>query len=329
MSIPNIPLPIQDFVEKEGLDLKETEKALRDAGQILFNIREKRTHPLKDDKILTSWNGFMLSAFAKGYQAFGIKAYARTAKRAADFMLNNLKSDNGRLLRRYRQGDVSYSAYLDDYAFFITGLIDLYEATFEVSYLEEAIILNRIMMDIFWDKEDGGLYFTGKGNEKLIARTKEAYDGAIPSGNSVAALNIMRLARITGDEDLEKSAEELLRAFSGHISNYPAGYTQLLSALDFMVGPSREIVIAGDISLEGVQDMINTVHRAFLPNKVFIFRPQGSENKRLSSISPFTNAMDPIDNRPTAYICENFACKRPITDMEILKATLMNRPRNL
>jgi len=321
-SIPHMPMSPQIFAEKQGMDPTRLEAALKDARSTLFDIREKRTHPLKDDKILTSWNGLMIAALARGYQAFGDQGYAEAARRAADFILKNLRTAEGRLLRRYRQGNAAYPGYLDDYAFLVWGLIELYEATFEIPYLEEAVALNEAMIGIFWDKQDGGLYFTGKGNESLITRTKEIHDGAIPSGNSVAALNFLRLGRMTGSIDLEQRAAQLLRAFSGQVNDHPMGYTQLLIALEFMVGPSQEIVIAGDPSLEGTQVMINTVQRSFLPNKVLLLRPHGSEGKRLASLSPFVEAMGSVNNQPTAYVCEGYACKTPITDLAALKAAL-------
>jgi len=321
-SIAHIPVPLQIFAEKEGMDLTKVERALQDARNRLFDIRRKRVHPLKDDKILTSWNGLMIAALARGYQAFGEQAYVEAAQRASDFILKNLRATRGRLLRRYRQGDAAYPAYLDDYASLVWGLIELYEATFEIPYLEEAIALNEAMIDIFWDKRDGGLYFTGKGNESLITRSKEIYDGALPSGNSVAALNFLRLGRMTGSIDLEQRAEQLLGAFSGQLTDQPMGYTQLLVALDFMVGLSQEIVIAGDPSLESTQAMINTVQKSFLPNKVLLLRPQESHGKRLASLAPFVKAMATLGNQPTVYVCEGYACKTPITDLAALKAAL-------
>ncbi|MBW1674870.1 MAG: thioredoxin domain-containing protein, partial [Deltaproteobacteria bacterium] len=252
-SILHMPMALQVFAEKEGMDVQKLEKALEDARKKLFAIRKRRIHPQKDDKILTAWNGLMI---------------ADAARMAADFILKNLKTPNGRLLRRYRQGDAAYPGYLDDYAFLIAGLLDLYEATFEVSYLKEAIELNESMVDIFWDKKDGGLYFTGQGNESLITRSKEVYDGALPSGNSVAALNFLRLSRMTGNIQLEQKADQLIRAFSEQAADQPMAFTQLLIALDFMIGPSQEIVVVGDPSLTNTQAMIHAVQRRFLPNKV-------------------------------------------------------------
>jgi uncharacterized protein YyaL (SSP411 family) len=203
-SIPHMPISLETFGAKEWIEVKKLEAVLKDAGERLFDLREKRVHPLKDDKILTSWNGLMITAFAKGYQGFGDQAYADAAGNAAQFILGNLKRADGRLLCRYRQGEGAHPGYLDDYAFLTWGLIELYEASFKISYLEEAIALNEAMIDIFWDRQGSGFYFTGKGNEPLITRSKEVYDGALPSGNSVAALNLLRLGRLTGNTDLEK-----------------------------------------------------------------------------------------------------------------------------
>jgi uncharacterized protein YyaL (SSP411 family) len=321
-SIPYIRVPLQSFAKREGIDPTRLEGILKDAGKVLLDAREKRAHPLKDDKILTSWNGLMIAAFARGYQVFGDQAYADAARNAAVFILKNLRTADGRLLRRYRQGDAAYPGYLDDYAFLVWSLIELYEATFEVSYLEEAITLNEAMIEIFWDKQGGGLYFTGKGNERLITQSKEIYDGALPSGNSVAVLNFLRLGRMTGNVGLEEKAEQLTRAFSSQVQDQPMAYTQLLSALDFMIGPSREIVIAGDPALETTQAMVKAVHTKFLPNKVLLLRSQGSAGERLVSLSPFVEAMRSMNRQPTAYVCEQYACKTPVKNVEQLESAL-------
>ena len=321
-SIPHIPVSLETFAAKEGMELTRLEGVLKGAKDRLYEVRKRRVHPLKDDKILTSWNGLMIAAFAKGYQVFEEQAYADAARRAAEFVLKNIRTADGRLLRRYRKGDAAYPGYLDDYAFLVWGLIELYEATFEVSYLEEAIALNEAMIDIFWDEQGGGLCFTGKGNEPLISRSKDIYDGALPSGNSVAALNFLRLSRMTGNVNLEQRAEKLTRAFSTQITEQPMAYTQLLVALDFMVGPSQEIVIAGDPGLESTRAMINAVHRKFLPNKVLLLRPDEGEGKRLATMSPFVESMVAIKDQPTVYVCEQYACQTPIKDVGQLESAL-------
>ncbi len=187
LSIPHIPVQPKAFAEREGMDVRELGTLLEQSRERLFEARERRVHPLKDDKILTSWNGLMIAALAKGYQALGDRAYKKAACQAADFVLHKLRTTSGRLLRRYRHGHVAYNGYLEDYSFLVWGLIELYEATFDIRYLEEAVEINRTMIDLFWDEEVGGLYFAGKDNERLIAKSKEAYDGATPSGNSVSA----------------------------------------------------------------------------------------------------------------------------------------------
>jgi uncharacterized protein YyaL (SSP411 family) len=321
-SIPHLRMSLEAFAARDGMDLKKVEGFLRDARGRLFDVRKKRVHPLKDDKILTSWNGLMIAAFAKGYQVFGDQAYADAARVAAAFILKHLRKDDGRLLRRYRLGDTAYPGYLDDYAFLVWGLIDLYEAIFDVAYLDEALALNKAMIDIFWDQQGGGLYFTGKGNEPLITRSKEIYDGALPSGNSVAALNFLRLSRVTGNIDLEKRAEQLTRAFATQVMDHPMAYTQLLVALDFMIGPSQEIVIAGDPANKVTRAMIRAVRRKFLPNKVVLLHPDGPEGKRLEALSPFCEGMRPINQEPTVYVCEQYACQAPVKDVDELEAVL-------
>jgi uncharacterized protein YyaL (SSP411 family) len=322
LSIPHIPIALEVFAEQKGMDLAEIETLLEEAGRLLFMAREKRVHPLKDDKIITSWNGLMIAALAKGYRALGNELYIDAAKHAASFILEKLRKPDGQLFRRYRQGDVAYPGYLDDYSFLVWGLIELYEATFDISYLEDAVEINQIMINLFWDEAGGGFYFTGKENEALIVQSKEIYDGALPSGNSVAALNLMRLGRMTGKPDLEKKADELTRTFSRGIAAYPVGHSQFLSALDFMVGPGFEIVIAGDPALEATMAMIAVVNNMFLPNKVLLLRPEGEGSKRLSSLAPFVEALHPIDQQPTVYVCERYACKFPITDVENLKLAI-------
>jgi hypothetical protein len=321
-SIPHIYQTPQSFAAQEKMELKELEEALQEAREKLYRVREKRVHPLKDDKMITSWNGLMIAALAKGYQALRDEAYAHAAKQAADFILQWMRTAHGRLHRRFRHGHVAHPGFLDDYADLVWGLIELYEATFEVRYLEEAIHLNQIMIELFWDEEKSGFYFSGRDGEALIYRPKDIYDGAVPSGNSVAALNLLRLSRITGKGEWEKKTDQLLRLFSPPVSEYPMAYTQFLIALDFMVGPTREIAIAGDPNLEETRAMIAVVQQSFLPNKVLLLRPEDDAGQKLSTLSPFVEGMRPLNKRPTVYLCENYTCKTPLTDLTALKAAL-------
>jgi len=238
-SILHARISLDKFAERQKMEVAELEKILEEGREKLFLARERRIHPLKDDKVLTSWNGLMVAAMAKAYQALEDHVYVDAAQRAAGFILNNLKKEN-RLFRRYRDGEVAHPGYLDDYANFVWGLIELYEATFEPIYLEEAMSLNSAMIDLFWDKTHGGFFYSGRDNEVLIKQSKEIYDGAIPSSNSVATLNLARLSRITGEVNLASKAEEVAGTFAKRIKAYPSAYTQFLVALDFIIGPSRE-----------------------------------------------------------------------------------------
>jgi uncharacterized protein YyaL (SSP411 family) len=321
-SIPHISETPQKFADREKMNLGQLEGALEEAREKLFQVREKRIHPLKDDKIITSWNGLMVAALAKGYQALGDDAYAQAARKAADFILREMRTAHGRLQRRFRHGDVAHPGFLDDYAYLIWGLIELYEAIFEVRYLEEALHLNQIMIELFWEEEKGGFYFSGKDNEPLISRSRDLYDGAVPSGNSVAALDLLRLSRMTGKVDWERKADQLLQSFSGPVAQYPMAYTQFLIAVNFMLGPTQEIVIAGDPSLEESRKMIAFVHRSFLPNKVLLLKPEGEAGQKLSTLSPFVEEMRPLKKKPTVYLCENYTCKAPLTDLAALKQAL-------
>jgi uncharacterized protein YyaL (SSP411 family) len=325
-SIAHISTPMQSFADQRGLQLDELQRLLEDARSRLHAAREQRIHPLKDDKILTSWNGLMIAALARGYQVLGDANYAAAAEKAADFLLRSLRDPSGRLLRRYRDGHMAYRGFLDDYAFLVWGLLDLYEAVFDLRYLEEALRLNKEMLDLFWDERQGGCFFTPHDGEQLIVRDKEIYDGAVPSGNSVAVLNLLRLSRMTGDVFLEQKAEQALQAFSGLVGDYPMAYTQFLNAVDFALGPTQEIVIAGDPASAVTKAMQTAVQRAFRPNRVLLFKPVGSAGDRLAAACAYTQSLLPVDQQPTAYICENYACHRPITDVEQLRQTLSGSP---
>jgi len=288
----------------------------------LFQIREKRIHPLKDDKIITSWNGLMIVALAKGYQSLQDVSLARAASRAADFLLEKMGGTSGSIYRRYRNGHVAVPAFLEDYAFFVWGLIELYEATFDIRYLQEAVRLNQIMIQLFWDEEKGGFFFGGRDHEILFARPKDLYDGAVPSGNSVAVMNMLRLARMTGNFALEEKTERLLQFFSSSVVSMPSVFTQFLIFLDFYLGPGMEIVLSGDPAWEKSRAMIAAIQQKFLPNKVLLLKPEGEPGRGISEISPFIRDMHPIQGHPAVYLCSGFTCQTPLTDLAGLQSAL-------
>ncbi len=320
MSIPHIEKPFEYLAGDLSMSLPELEKILEDGRKKLLEVREKRVHPLKDDKILVAWNGLMMAALARGAQALGEMSYARAAAGAADFILQKMQTPNGRLYRRYRQGELANPGYADDYAFLIWGLLDLYETTFDVKYLAEAARLQEDMTGIFGDP-DGGFYYTGNDSEEMILREKAIYDAALPSSNSVAALNLLRLGRMTGNPGFEKQADLLMRSFSKQVAVLPVAFTHFLQALDFALGPAREILIAGDISSSGTKEMIDTVHRLYCPNRVLMLKESGKRGEDLAEIAPFTGPIS-SGGGPAAYICENFSCRNPVGSASELESVL-------
>jgi len=298
-------------IEQEEQYLK-----LETIRQKLFNYREKRVRPHRDDKILTDWNGLMIAALAKGAKAFSNPKYLKIAQNATDFILHNLKKEGGELLHRYREGKAEIEGFLTDYAFFIWGLLEMFEATFNNKYLEIALELNKYLLKFFWDDHIGGFYFTSESNEKLLTRQKEVYDGAIPSGNSVSMLNLLRLSYITGDHLLEEKADKLSRVFSEKLEASPLAYTQFMVAADFAVGPTYSLVIAGNSDAKDTLSIIEAVENEYLPNKVLLLRKMEQENPDIDKFSNFVRFFDDLDNKATAYVCINKTCKPPSHEID-------------
>jgi uncharacterized protein YyaL (SSP411 family) len=322
LSIAHTPVPLSSFAAREKVTVASLKEALAGAREKLYQVREKRIHSLKDDKILTAWNGLMIAALAKGYQALQDRTYATAAQKAADFILHRMRDRSGRLQRRYRLGHIAYPGYLDDYAYFIWGLIELYEATFDPRYLAAAFNLNQIQMELFWDNAGSGFFFSAKDSEELIARPKDLYDGAIPSGNSVALLNLLRLGKMCGKTEWEKMADQMVQKFAGALEGYPLAYTQFMIGLDFLLGPTQEIVVAGQPENESTQEIIIYLQKKFLPFKILLLRPEGERGREISSLCPFVEEMKSGPQGFCVYLCEGYACKIPITRLADLKAAL-------
>ncbi len=313
----------EKMAKKYGKTESEIERSLNESKKILFGIRQKRLQPHLDDKVLTDWNGLMISSLAFGSRVLRDARYRDAAEKAADFLLVKMKTKDGRLMHRYRDGHVSVPGFLEDYAFLTHGLIDLYEATFDPRYLEEAQFFSNQMHTLFWDKSKGGFFLTGKDAEQLIARTKDLYDGAIPSGNSVAVLSLLRVGRLTMKREFEDWTQKTLSAFSAQLTQYPSGFCQMMIALDFLVGPAREIVIAGDENDQKVKEMIHEIYSGFLPNKVVALHPSNeSAAKKIEALSPFTKNQVPLGGKATVYVCKNYVCDLPTTEIGKLKQLL-------
>ena len=282
----------------------------------LNDIRGKRVHPFKDDKILTDWNGLMITAFARAAKVFNKKEYEEAAEKAVGFIFKKMIKNNNFLYHRYREDHVDIEGNLDDYAFLIMALLELYESGFKTDQLKRAIKLNETLIGHFWDEADGGFYFTSDTGEKLISRQKESYDGAIPSGNSISMLNLVKLSRITGNRDLEGKALKLGEFFSGLIKNSPSSHTQMMSAMSFIYGPSYEVFIVGEKDSTHTLNILKKLNSAYLPNKVVIFKPSDEKDGEIDKISDFSKNLKVIDNKTTAYICKNYYCKLPTSDPE-------------
>lgn len=326
-NVLHLKKPLEEISIELRIPLEELRLRLEEARDKLFRHREKRVHPLKDDKILTDWNGLMISAFAKAYGVIREDStYLEASMRAADFVLEHMKTQTGKLLHRYRDGEAGIEAKANDYAFFIMGLIDLYEASFDVKYLKAALKLNEDFIADFWDKSDDGFFLTPSSGEELLVRPKEVYDGALPSANSVAMLNLLRLERLTGNAQFGEMAAKIASSFSQAVRRFPAGYTQLMVAVDFALGPSYEVVFAGKPDSKAAREMTMAIRKAFTPNTVCLFKICG--NDALSSIAPYTAQLDTPREGCIAYVCRNFACDLPVSDAKRLLDVLGTRSHN-
>ncbi len=328
-NIVHLKKPIPDLAGEFDISQEELIERLGKAQNKLFEKREERVHPGKDDKILTDWNGLMIAALAKAARVFGGDEYKKAAERAAEFILKRLVLDRERIIHRYRDGEAAITGFLDDYVFFIWGLIELYETTFNVKYLNRALEFTQYMITHFWDDDDGGFYSTSDEAEKLFVRQKISYDGAIPSGISVAMLNLLRLARITGNSDLENKVLAIGKAFSNDLNNSPYSHIQFLVALDFVFGPSFEVVIVGNFDSEDTNDILSALRNNYIPNKVVLFRSITEKSQSIDSLSPYTSKMAAIDDKATVYVCHNYSCELPTNDKDKMLERLNLNKRNL
>ncbi len=300
--------PPDEAAEALQIPPEETAAKWAQARKILFGARRKRVPPLKDDKVLADWNGLMIAALARGAQILGDRSYLEAAERAADFIESKMRTPDGRLLHRWRGGEADFAGNLDDYAFLVWGLLELYGAGFDACRLEAALGLQKKLSKLFGDKE-GGFFFASADAADLLVRKKELYDGAIPSGNAVAVLNLLRLARMTGDASLEEEGLKAARLLAGAAGRSPSSHAFFLMAVDFLLGPPFEVVIAGDPAAADTREMVAEFGRLHLPHAVVLLRPP--DGKTLAEIAPFTAGMTPLRGLATAYICSGFACQEP------------------
>ena len=270
-----------------GMDEAELRRQIDSSRERLLEVRSRRVHPGRDEKVLTSWNALMIDALARAGQVLDNAEYRAAAVHAGDFLLQRMRTGNGKLLRTYSTGSVpKLNGYLEDYAFLLEALVSLYETVFEVRWIEAAIDLADVMIEQFWDEREGGFFYTGRDHEPLIARVKEAQDNAIPSGNAMAATALLRLARLTGRTDYHQKAETTLQLYQDMMARYPTAAGQMLIALDFYLGPVQEIAIVGDPAALPTQQVLRIIHKHFLPNRVVAFRPVGAPAEKLEKVIP-------------------------------------------
>lgn len=300
---------------------KEIESQFNSIREKLFEVRGKRIHPHKDDKILTDWNGLMIAALSIASRYLGDYRYAEKAKIAADFILDKMDNKRGGLLHCFRKGVAKIDGFLDDYSFFVWGLLELYQATFNIKYLKEAIRLTDYKLQHFWDKKFGGMFLTSDNAEEHIIRSKDGYDGAIPSGNSIALLDLLYLYHITSDKRYLERVEELINTFSSEIKRYSLGFTQFLVGVDFLLNTSYQIVISGVKDAQDTKLLIDALNTQFIPPKIVLFRDSETADD-LISIAPYTRKQEMIQNKATVYVCKNFSCTLPTNDVQEMLAIL-------
>ncbi len=311
-----VKTPADLYAKKIKIDQANLVNILNRCKKKLFEIRDKRIKPGLDDKILTSWNGLMIRSMGLAYQILGDLRYLEAAEKSAKFILTELVRKNGHLLRTHRAGKSHLNACLEDYSYFIAGLIELYQASFDPYWLREADRLNQIMISQFWDPQNGGFFFTGKDYPELIVRSKSAYDGATPSGASMAIHVLLRLAILLNQPDLIEKAKTTFSLYDHAMKTAPSGSAQMLCGVDFLIDTPKEIAIIGNPLSEQTQEILKDIHRRFVPNKVVaLLNPNTEDRQKIEELIPLLASKTSIDGKTTIYVCQNYACQLPTTDV--------------
>lgn len=319
-NILNLPKTIEQQAKALERKVEDLKTELADSRAKLFAEREKRIHPGKDDKVIVAWNGLMIDAMARAGAVLGEQRYVDAAEKAADFLLTTLRRDDGRLLHTWRDGQAKLDAYLDDYANLANGLISLYESTFDAQHLDRALQLMQTVLDHFADPEGGGFFYTADDHEELIVRGKDFYDNAVPSGNAMAATALVRLGKLTGDQTLLDAAVNTMTGATGLMKQAPAGVGQMLIALDLHLGPTYEMVLAGELGGETTQQTLAEIRRRYLPNKVLAFNGEGAQAP--AALKDLLVGKKMLDGQPTLFVCEGFTCQAPASGNEAITDTL-------
>ncbi|HEY0386011.1 MAG TPA: thioredoxin domain-containing protein [Pyrinomonadaceae bacterium] len=322
-NILNITRSLDAVALEKGVTVERLSEALARGRSLLFKAREQRVKPARDEKVLTAWNGLMLASFAEAAAILERDDYLLTARKNAEFVLDNLRR-GPLLLRTYKDGQAKLNAYLEDYAFYIDGLLSLYEATGELRWLQEAKSLADVMNEEFWDEQEGGYFYTGRSHEELIVRSKDFMDNATPSGNSVAAEVLLRLSTLTGDEEYSRKAVTIFRLMRDMLARYPSAFGRLLAALDFYLSTPLEIVILGARDDDKTHALVREVWKNFQPNKVVV--QSVSDDPDAAEMIPLLRERSLINGAATAFVCEHYTCRQPATTPAELSAQLAAQP---
>jgi uncharacterized protein YyaL (SSP411 family) len=317
-SILNVPTEPSEVASVLKISLDQLEETIAECRKKLLAERNKRVKPARDDKVLASWNGLMLSSISEAARILGRGDYLNTAEKNAEFVLNNMVRE-GKLLHVWKDGIAKINGYLEDYAFLVDGLIELYQSTFNPKWLAEAQNLANVIIDHFEDKNDGGYYDTSDDHEQLIARPKSYFDSAVPSGGSVAVQVMLKLFAYTGDTMFSKSAEKALKSVSAQMENYPTGLTNWLIALDYLLNPPKEVAISGDLEAETTKKMLRIISETYRPDVIVALQPA---EKDYSEVIPLLKDRVQLKGETTAYVCKNFTCELPTSDPEKMRMTL-------
>jgi uncharacterized protein YyaL (SSP411 family) len=283
-------------------------------------VRDQRVHPGLDDKVLVAWNGLMIEALCEAADALDEPRYLAAAQRCAGFTLANMRREDGRLLHTWRQGKARLDAYLDDYASLTAALVRLYQSDFDEHWIDEAVALSELMQRLFEDQDAGGLHYTANDHEELLTRQKDLFDNAVPSGNSLAALALLRLGKLTGRNDFLLTAERTLKAASGVMEQASRAAGQMLLALDFYLGPTPEIAVLGDATSGDTKAALMSLRHGFAPNKVLACRSPQGESYRSPALEPLFAGKQLSGPEPGVWVCENFACQAPVFGKEAVAA---------
>jgi uncharacterized protein YyaL (SSP411 family) len=312
-----------------GRSEAETSALLAQASKKLLQARCLRPRPALDDKVLTAWNGLMISSFARASQVLDEPRYLAGAETATGFVKSKVyDSKTGKLKRRYRAGEAAVDGFLDDYAYLIQGLLDLYEACFDVRWLSWAIKLQEKQDELFWDSRNGGYFVTSGGDPSVLVRMREDYDGAEPSPNSIAAMNLLRLAQMTDQQQWREKAEKVFAVFARRLQTNPEALPQLAAALDFELSKPKQIIIAGDVGAADTRALLRLVSERYIPNKILMVADGAQGQKQLAQWLPFIQSVTRKQGRATAYICENYVCKLPTADPHEVAHLLDNKSKD-